>query len=149
MIALRKHGVVSAAIVGSLTLAPVLVGCSNPLETVVEGVTGGNVDIGGTSIPGDFPAEVPLIDGEVVSAFGLGKDAEKAFTIVLKVSGASVADEIKAQLEGAGFTSEFDQDAGGVAGSAYTNANYGVLVAVTENGDNGWIATYVVTPAGS
>lgn len=147
MIVFRKHFLIPITIVGSLVLAPALVGCGmNPLESVIEEVTGGNVDIGGTSIPEDFPAEVPLIDGELISAFSIGTGAEKVFAVMLKVSDASAADAIGSQLEGAGFSLELDQAASGAASYAYTNANFAVLVAVTEDGNKGWAASYVVTP---
>ena len=85
MIAFRKHFLIPITIVGSLVLAPALVGCGmNPLESVIEEVTGGDVD-SGTSLPEDFPAEVPLIDGELISAFSIGTGAEKAFAVRLKV----------------------------------------------------------------
>lgn len=140
----------TAVVASSLLLFPAVAGCSmNPVESVIEGVTGGNVDIGGTSIPDDFPAEVPLIDGDVVGAFALGSGADKVWTVTKKVSDASAIDTIKAELEGAGFSSEFDQGVGGMAGVAYKNASYGVLAVVTEDGNGGWVATYTVTPAGS
>lgn len=144
----RRKAIV-VAIAACVLLAPVVAACSSPIESAIEGVTGGNVDIGGTSVPDDFPAEVPLIDGEVVAGLGLGSGADKVWTVTLKVAGASALDAIKAELEAAGFVSEFDQGAGGVAGAAYKNANYGVLVVVAEDGNNGWIATYNVGPVGA
>lgn len=149
MTTLRRALLIPAVAV-SLVLAPALVGCSmNPLESVIEGATGGNLDLGGTTIPDDFPADVPLFDGEVVSVFGVGKDADKVWTVIVKVPEVSAADDIASQLEGAGFSQEFDQAAGGATGSAYSKGEFGVLVAVTEDGNNGWVATYVVTPAGA
>src|SRR5690606_37869764 len=136
-------------LVAALTVVPAVTACSfNPIESAIKEATGGNVDIGGKSIPDDFPAEVPLIDGEVVSAFGVGSASEKAWNVTIKVTDASALDTIKSQLEGAGFTSEIDDAAiGGLTGGMYTNANYGVLVVVADGGDGGWVATYTVTPA--
>ena len=144
-----RRSVLAVATAACLAIGLGLTGCSiNPIESLVEGVTGGNVDIGGTSIPEDFPAEVPLIDGEVIGAFGVGSGADKVFTVTIKVADASALDEIKAQLEGAGFTTEFDRGIGGLSGAAYKNADYGVLVVVAEDGKTGWVANYTVTPAG-
>lgn len=139
----------AAIIVATLAIVPAVSACSlNPIETAIEKATGGNVDIGGTSIPEDFPAEVPLIDGDVVSAFGVGAAQEKAWNITITVPDASTLDSIKTQLEGAGFSSEIDDAAiGGLTGGTYTNANFGVLVVVAEDGDSRWTANYTVTPA--
>jgi hypothetical protein len=137
-----------AIVAAALAIVPTVSACSvNPIESAIEQATGGNVDVGGTSIPDDFPAEVPLIDGEVVSAFGVGSEAEKAWNVTIKVADASALDTIKSQLEGAGFTSEIDDAAiGGLTGGMYTNANYGVLVVVAEDGNGGWAASYTLTP---
>lgn len=138
-----------AIAVTALAFAPSITACSvNPIESAIEQATGGNVDIGGTAVPDDFPAEVPLIDGEVLSAFGVGSAPEKAWNVTVKVSDASALDAIKSQLEGAGFTAEVGNTAiGELTGAMYTNANYGVLVVVAEDGNGGWTATYTLTPA--
>lgn len=147
--AARHRTRMTAVVAACLLFAPAVAGCSiNPVESVIEGVTGGNVDIGGTSVPDDFPSEVPLIDGEVIGAFAVGSGAEKVWTVTMKVDDASATDAIKAELEAAGFTSEVDQGVGGIAGAAYKNANFGVLVVVAEDGNGGWAANYTVTPAG-
>lgn len=145
---MRRGRLAAAITVACMLLAPAVSGCAmNPVESIVDGLTGGNVEIGGTSIPDDFPSEVPLIDAEVVSAFRVGSGAEKAWTVALKVDDASALDTIKAQLEGAGFTSEVDEGAiGGITGAMYSNATYGVLVVVADDG-KGWVASYTVTPA--
>src|SRR5690606_16267866 len=96
-----------AIVAAALAIVPTVSACSfNPIESAIEEATGGNVDIGGTSIPDDFPAEVPLVDGEVVSAFGVGTAPEKAWNVTIKVADASALDAIRSQLEGAGFSSE-------------------------------------------
>src|SRR5690554_2570093 len=145
----RRRRIWAVVIAASVLVAPALSGCSmNPIESAIEGATGGNVDIGGTSIPDDFPSEVPLIDGEVVGAFGVGTAPDKVWTVTVKVPEASAADTIKADLEGAGFTAAVDDAAiGGLSGGMYSNENYGVLVVVAEDGDGGWAANYTVTPA--
>jgi len=145
----RRHRGIAASVLAACVLITPLAACSmNPIESAIEGATGGNVDIGGTSIPDDFPSEVPLIDGEVVGAFGVGTAPDKVWTVTVKVPEASAADTIKADLEGAGFTAAVDDAAiGGLSGGMYSNENYGVLVVVAEDGDGGWAANYTVTPA--
>src|SRR5690554_4180054 len=145
----RTTATLTAALaIAGLVIAP-LSGCSiNPIESAIEEATGGNVDIGGKSIPDDFPAEVPLVDGEVVSAFGVGTAPEKAWNVTITVADASALDSIKAQLEGAGFSSEVDDAAiGGLTGGMYSNENYAVLIVVAEDGSGGWAASYTITPA--
>jgi hypothetical protein len=138
-----------AIVVAALAIAPAVTACSfNPIESAIEEATGGNVDIGGTTSPDDFPAEVPLADGEVVSAFGVGTAPEKAWNVTIKVADASALDAIRSQLEGAGFSSEIDDAAiGGLTGGMYANEKYGVLVVVAEDGNGGWAASYTVTSA--
>lgn len=138
-----------ATVASCLLLVPAVSGCSfNPLESVIEGATGGNVDLGGTSVPDDFPAEVPLVDGEVTSAFGVGKAPEKVWNVTIEVADASALDTIKAQLEAAGFSSDLDDaSVGGISGGMYSNGTYSVLIVVAEDGKEGWAATYTVTPA--
>jgi hypothetical protein len=99
-------------------------------------------------VPEDFPSEVPLIDGEVVSGFGVGKAPEKAWNVTIKVPDASALEVIKAQMEGAGFTSDIDDAAiGGITGGMYSNGSYSVLIVVAEDGNGAWAAAYTVTPA--
>jgi hypothetical protein len=139
----------TAVIAACLLIAPALAGCSvNPIESAIEGVTGGNIDLGGTTIPGDFPSEVPLIDGEVVNAMAAGKAPEKIWTVTMKVADASVLEGVKADMEAAGFTSELGEAAvGGLTGGMYANETYSVLIVVAEEKDSGWMATYTVAPA--
>src|SRR5690554_3246737 len=142
----RRRRIWAVVIAASVLVAPALSGCSfNPIESAIEGATGGNVDIGGTSVPDDFPSEVPLIDGEVVSGFGVGTAPEKAWNVTIKVPDASALDTIKGQLEGAGFASDIDDAAiGGLTGGMYSNGTYSVLIVVAEDGNGGWAAAYTV-----
>jgi len=144
-----QHKGITATIAASLLIAPVLAGCSvNPIESAIEGVTGGNIDVGGTTIPDDFPAEVPLLDGEVVNAMAAGTAPEKIWTVTMKVTDASVLETIKTDMEAAGFSSGLGEAAvGGITGGMYSNETYSVLIVVAEEKDSGWMATYTVAPA--
>lgn len=144
----RRRRLAASVLAACLVIVPAVSACSfNPIESAIESATGGNVDVGGTSIPDDFPAEIPLIDGDVTAAFGVGKAPDKVWTVTISVPDASALDTIKADLEGAGFTSEIDNAAiGEITGGMYTNENYGVLIVVAEDGDGGWVASYTVTP---
>lgn len=140
---------VPLALVLALAITPSLAGCfGNPIEQIVEGATGGDVSLPGKSVPDDFPkADVPLIDGEVVFGLGVGNDDGKAWNVTIKVSGLDAADQIKSQLEGAGFTAN-EAGIGGTTDEGatliYDNGTYNVLVVVTKDADNGFVANYTV-----
>lgn len=149
MTQLRTRMTIPIAIVLAVAVAPALSGCfGNPIEQVIEGATGGDVDLGGSNVPNGFPAEVPLIDGEVLFGGSFGSDDGRVWNVTIKVGSAGALDEIVAQLEGAGFTSSAEgfgssTSEGGTA--IVENANYGVLVVVSQDGDNGFVANYTVT----
>jgi hypothetical protein len=127
-----------------LGVAPALTACS--FQTVVKNVTGGNVDLGGASVPKDFPKAVPLAPGSVVFGAALGSGEDKVWNVTVKVSGADAYTNIGKQLTDAGFTGEFGTKApdGGGTGT-FTNGTYGVLVVVTDAGSKGWVANYSVS----
>ena len=137
------------ALASALGLAVVvaLSGCSfvggNPVEQLVEGATGGEVEIGNT-VPEDFPTEVPLAEGEIVS----GTSAGGVWNVGVRVDGADALGTIVGQLESAGFvgTQTGDQTADG-GSAALGNGAYGVVVVVTKDGA-GWVANYTVTRTG-
>lgn len=141
------------AIVMALAITPALSGCfGNPIENIIEGATGGNVDLGGSSVPDGYPVdEVPLIDGEIVYGASVGAEGAKIFNVTVKVQDASALDEISAQLEGAGMTPGVDSGAAGVEGLGrmFTGEKWGAIVVVSEDGSNGFVANYTVTSTGN
>jgi hypothetical protein len=142
---LRTRAVASIAIILALATAPVLSGCS--VQSIIENATGGQVDVGGKSVPDDFPAEVPLIDGEVVYGGGLGSGEGKVWNVTIKVADLSAFDTISASLTEAGFTpppTGSGELEGGIGG-AFENAKYGLLVVVSKDGSDGFVANYTVT----
>lgn len=148
MSTLSRRITVPVAIVLALAVTPALSGCfGNPIEQIVEGATGGEVDLGGNSVPEGFPSEVPLADGEVLFGAAVGNDDGRIWNVTIKVAGADALDAIVAQLEGAGFTTT-DGFGGSTAegGTAALESDaYGVLVVVTQDGENGFVANYTVT----
>lgn len=145
MSTLRTRAVASIAIILAIAAAPILSGCS--VQSIIENATGGQVDVGGKSVPDDFPTEVPLIDGEVVYGGGLGSGESKAWNVTIKVADLAAFETISASLTEAGFTPPLTGSGeleGGVGG-AFENANYGLLVVVSSDGGEGFIANYTVT----
>lgn len=144
MFTVRRRFAATALVVAALLTAPALAGCS-VVEGAIESATGGEVDLGGKSVPKDFPAEVPLAQGEVVFGLGAGAKDEKIWNVTIKVPEGAF-DSISAQLTGAGFTQAegTDQVAEGMGG-LFTSDNYGVLVVVSEDGNGGFVANYTVS----
>ena len=129
----RMPRLITAALLAvSLALAaPALTGCGL-IQDAVEKATGGDVDLGGKSVPDDFPSDVPLIEGEVLYGASAGSEDGKLWNVTIKVADASAFDEIAAQFEAAGFEAS---DLGGTsdqgATGTFTKDPYGVFVVVT------------------
>ena len=129
---------------------PLLSGCSIINNFLPGGNNGGGLPGGvipGTSVPADFPSEVPLIEGDVLLGLSVpGDNGEKAWNVTIKVSGADAFDTIKTQLTDAGFeyreVSVTDQASTG----GFTKDPYTVLLVVAES-DGSWSANYTVTNA--
>ena len=148
---IRKPRRIAAAValLSALVLAPVLSGCS-VVESVVEGVTGGDVTVGGTSIPEGFPAEVPVYDGDIINGSSISKNGETVFNVVVKVPDTSAFDTIKTDLEGAGFAAQEGYDMvenNGTITGLFNNGTWSVLIAVTTQDVVGTVANYTVTSA--
>lgn len=147
----RPAAVVPLAV--SLAIAaPLLTGCSL-IPHVGGGVSLPGVSVGTGHLPKDWPSEVPVPTGDVVSGASLGGDAAKGkvWNATIKVGGPDAAAEITSQLEDAGFQSQSvgSTDQGSTA--VYRKARYDVAVVVTKDDANGWVANYTVTydPSGS
>lgn len=153
MTTLRTRVTAPIAILIALAIAPTLSGCfGNPIESIIEGATGGDVDLGGTSLPDGYPAsEVPVADGEILFGGAIGNDQGKVYNVTVKVADASALDNITAQLEAVGFTSEGSLGGSTADGGTYiaTTDKWGVLVVVSKDGQNGFVANYTVSSAGA
>jgi hypothetical protein len=134
------------AVIVVLALAPVLAGCSiNPVESIIEQATGGDVDLGGATMPEDFPTDVPVVDGEVQFGAGFKTGEEQVWNVTIKATDPAIFDTVAAQLTDAGFTSS--EIAGGTTetGSLGTFANDKYTIAVVVTTDGGVTVNYTVT----
>ncbi len=156
----RRHRRPLIAVAGSfaVTCSLLLSGCS---MLHLPGLPGGSSTSGGISIPGlgsagtgklpqDFPSDVPVAKGDIVTGLSLGAGADKVWNVSIKVSGVDAFSSIESELKGAGF-SEPDganvQDASGVT-AAFQGSKYDVAVVIVKPDDKtGWVADYTVTPA--
>lgn len=128
-----------------LVAAPLtLTGCSM-LEGIIEQQTGGDLDLGGASVPDDFPAAVPLAEGDVVNGSAISSGDGKVWNVLINVSDPAAPESIAAQLEGVGFVSP--QGIGGITDEGgtltYTKDDLVVNVLLGKVGD-GWTANYTV-----
>ena len=125
------------ALIAILSIAPALVGCSlNPIESIIEQATGGDVDLGGAALPEGFPTEVPLVDGEILFGGGMKAEGTQVWNVTIKVTDPTVFDLVKTQLTDAGFVTS-DAIGGttdvGSAGTFQSNDyNVSVLVATAD-----------------
>lgn len=134
------------ALATTLVLAPALTGCSG-LEGLIEQATGGEVNVSIGSLPDGWPAEVPVIDGEIIAGgTANAEDGTPGWNVTIKVDDKTAFDDIASQLGAAGFepveAGEFD---GGenIASGMFKNENYGVIVAVT-GAEGNFVANYTV-----
>jgi hypothetical protein len=136
----------AAVALGALLLIglPTLTGCSL-VEGIIEQQTGTDVDLGGNTVPADFPSSVPLAQGDVVNGSKVtAPGGETVWNVLMNVSDPAAPDSIAAQLAGAGFTSATTgqiTDSGGTLTYAKDNLVVNVLLAKV---DTGWTANYTV-----
>lgn len=147
MSTLRKRFTAATAIVVALSITPALAACAgNPIEGIIEGVTGGDVDLGGPGLPQGFPtADLPLYQGEVLYGAGVGNAEGKIWNVTVRVPSVAALTDIKAQLEAAGYTAQPITETADGGTAAFSGPKYGVLVVVSKD-DQGFIANYTVTP---
>jgi hypothetical protein len=141
---MRRNIIVGLAL--ALLVAPALAGCS-VIESTIEQVTGGDVEIGGNTVPEDFPAEVPLTPGDVINGSSATKDGAKVWNVTIKVADGVTFDSIAAELEAAGFAPSNGVGAESTDGQTglYANDGYSVLLSMTTQAVVGTIANYTVT----
>lgn len=141
-----RRRIVPIAVLALLIATPALTACT--IENVIERATGGSVDIGGTSVPDDFPAEVPLYDGEVVSAVGIGNPDGKVWNVGVRIPDIAALGDIQADLEAAGFTVSIETPATDQGGTLIASTDeYGVAIVAVRDGE-GFVANYSVTSTG-
>ncbi|WP_157413303.1 hypothetical protein [Agromyces allii] len=134
--------------------AGLLTGCVNPVEDLVqngvedaiEGATGGDVSLGG-ELPEGFPAEIPVVEGQITVGIGTG-DAN-GWVVVVDSTAADPAAAAASALEEAGFAEDTSmtqeqRDAltgGQLDANVYSNGTYLVLLTVQDS-----TVSYTVTP---
>ena len=138
-----KRASIPVAILLAILAGPALAGCS--VQNLVHDVTGGKVDVPGKSVPKDFPSEVPLASGEVMSGAGVGDSKSKIWNVSVRAKDGTAIDDVLTTLTSAGFDcktlTETSADGGALVG-VKGNLN----VAVVEIKDSkGFVLNYTVT----
>ncbi len=134
----------------ALAMGTLLSGCFNPgqvVEGVVEQATGGDVDLGGTTMPEGFPVDdVPVIDGEILFGAKMSVEGESAWNVTIGTKDANALQAASTQLADAGFAkleaSMVGDDGSGFV--SFSKDDLGVAIVVTKT-DEGIAVNYTVT----
>lgn len=161
---MRNHRTLakSAVVAIAVTVAFTLSGCfPNPLdqltdqieseiaeggaEKLVEGMTGGDLDIETGELPKDFPSDVPLVDGQIVSAVSMGLEEGKTWSVTLQVGDSAAAmDEARQQLVAAGFEESLWSDASGMSMGMFATETMSVTITGLLSDDEEQVISYQV-----
>lgn len=143
----KTRATIPIAVVMALAAAPLLTGCfGNPVHNIAKSASGGKVDVGGTSIPSDFPKSIPVYSGKVVSAAALGSGAKEIWNVSIQVPDPNALKDIQSALTKAGLTTQAEGNAGKVGASLIaTGKTYSVAVLLAKD-SHGFIANYTVSP---
>ena len=168
----------TAVVVGAAAMT--LTGCGNAVEGLAEGAVEkaleneigpsadvqidddsftvdteeGSITAGAGSVPDDFPADVPLPEGEVSFAQRLESAEGLGWSVVVTTSGdpTAVAEQVGTDLESSGFTVDNASQFGGSDGSGGTvlaeKDDLSVLVLVAGDGGQ-TVVTYTVSQTGN
>lgn len=141
---------------------PLLAGCFNPLESVIqqgaqqaaEDVLGGDVDLNldgnGASMPADWPSDVPVVDGEIQSSIRLGSGDSQTWSVTITVGNVDEAwATVKSDFEGAGFMTDFESVGSDGSMGSFSNGQHVAIVSISDDGSGSASATYVVSLATS
>jgi len=139
---------IALALVALLAVGPALAGCSDAqvqdaVNGAVQGATDGDVSLGG-ALPDGWPAEIPVIDGELKFGAGNTTNGDQGWVVTVASSAADPLADAEQKLVDAGFVADTSASAnvGDVGVVAMTSATYIVTIAGTPDG-----VLYTVAPA--
>lgn len=145
---------ITGALLIGITSAALLSACSpemiaqDAIENIIEEQTGVDIDVdAGGSLPSNWPAEVPLVDGTIEFGGTLGSGAETTWTLqIMTPDVESSFNDAKAKFAAAGFETVGDFSGGGVFTAIFDNGNFSVTVSTTEAGQDSYLS-YLVVPS--
>jgi hypothetical protein len=136
-----------SAVLGLVLLS----GCASPLpgglgpgglEEAIEQETGGQVDLGGAALPADWPAELPLPAGDLVSS--ISSDGTQVLTY--RIADTSVGERLVADLQALGFTSTATSDMGGLVAHVLDRDGWVVTIGWVSGDEDGVVLNYSSGP---
>ncbi|WP_133163909.1 hypothetical protein [Cryobacterium zongtaii] len=136
------------ALAAVLAVAPALAGCSDTqvqdaVNGAVQGATDGDVSLGG-ALPDGWPAEIPVIDGEIKFGAGNTTNGDQGWVVTVASGAADPLADAEQKLVDAGFVPDTSASAnvGDVGVVALKNGTHIVTIAGTPDG-----VLYTVAPA--
>jgi hypothetical protein len=124
MRSLRWVGVVAAVLLLAGCSAPAAgTGSGSPTASAIASTS--PTAAAGATLPDDFPADIPLIDGDIITASSTSNGWEVWIAAADPIDGYSHA---SSSLQDAGFTAVADQSINGAAGGLFDSAAYTVTV---------------------
>jgi hypothetical protein len=145
----RRRYTIPLAIVAAAATLPLLTGCfGNPVQGLVKAATGGKVDVGGNSLPADFPKSIKVYSGKIDYAIAVDSGKKEAWNVTVEVPNLAAAKEIETELKGSGL--KVTEAVTGTTGTVISgsSSSYSVIVAVSGSAKK-WIANYTVGPSES
>lgn len=127
----------TAALALALVAALTLSGCfGNPLDDlvkdgiggVVKEATGADLDLGGKSVPADFPGQIPLARGEIGLAAAATVEGRRVWTISMTVSETAAFGDLHSGFLAAGFEENVRSETMGI----YEGHGVNVVVKLTD-----------------
>ncbi len=112
------------------------------VEELVEGSTGGGVDVETGEVPASFPDDIPLVEGEVIAGVAIpgSNGAGESWQVTIRVADEAAAQEAAQLLRDAGFQE---------APFGFADADHLVVITTQASPDgNGWTVAYIVTQNG-
>jgi hypothetical protein len=114
-------------------------------EKLVEGMTGGGLEIAPGSLPDDFPAEVPVVDGEIQSSMSMLIEDTKAWNVTIKTGDANAAlATARKELVAAGFEESLWNDGKVMAMGMFSKGDFRVNISAMFADDEDPIINYQV-----
>ncbi|MFD0806391.1 hypothetical protein ACFQ0K_09870 [Nocardioides caeni] len=94
----------------------------------------GNSYVSGDQLPDDFPDEIPLVDGTILSGVAVDEAGGRGWSVAVQVDtdAQGAVEEAARLLEEAGFELVTEIQAG-VPGAQLTNDTWGVVIAAYED----------------